>query len=316
MHSRAISVPMPKAGVPEMAEVCVCMYVCMYMHCVLKIYKIFSVYNSVFMCIHTLIHLHILTSIKLIDTYIHIGHGPSPSKNGGLSKFLTSGIKEKLAGMLHTCKHTYNPNKHTYTYINTYINTYIHYIYYWYIGVPFASEGMLLHGSYGRSTVLFDSHEGQVRSSRNLHAEGQVGTNRSSVLVSTSAPNWIGTVQNKVNYLAEERDREGRSGGGGGSSGTTGGTTVVGLGQGSGKSKKPSEYQRPSSKSISIISSSSTSTVSTPAIGTKVYHTNIYTHINTCIHTYIHVHTYIHTYLNLSKYPALIEPVPYWTFTH
>ena len=26
------------------------------------------------------------------------GHGPSPSKNSGLAKFLTSGVKEKLAG--------------------------------------------------------------------------------------------------------------------------------------------------------------------------------------------------------------------------
>ena len=125
---------------------------------------------------------------------------------------------------------------------------------------------MLLHGSYGRSSVL---NEGQVRSNRSVLSDGQVGTNRSSVLLSASAPNWIGTVQNKAHYLAEEREREGRGG-------TVGG--ALGSGQDSSKGKKPSEYQRQSSKSISIMSTASNSTVSTPSTGTYIHTSLQYPH--------------------------------------
>jgi len=137
---------------------------------------------------------------------------------------------------------------------------------------------MLLHGSYGRSNAMSDSHEGQVRSSRSVPLEGQGSTGRASAYMPEFKANWIGTALNKANYLAEEKDRDGQ-----GSSGSR-------------SSKKPSENQRPSSKSISIMSSNAAATVSTSSPGDDLKHPAILIYI----HTYIQSSEWQHIHVSCS----------------
>lgn len=141
----------------------------------------------------------------------------SPAKNGRIARYLSShSVKEKLAG------------------------------------VPFASEGMLLHGSHSGSK------------SGTVSSEGRLGEGAGTTLyVPDSRPNLIGTSQNKVAYLAEE-----------GGSSNHGSSPGVGN-----RSKKSVELNRAPSKSISISyqvqETSATSTVASATTSGVLHSTGL-----------------------------------------